>query len=182
MDNSKAADGWASSITASLLASTIDEAQDANSNRFVALATKSETEGDTNEGHDKEDSPQFGSGNKMSRAEDSKQTEAEAKAEEAATRKAENMGEAEESAEAGAHRNADLECSTCGEHFPVDDYPITQGCEHKFETCRQCLEAWIDSQLDNTIVDRGIRCPSTCDRELSYAELKGQISSDLYSK
>jgi hypothetical protein len=78
-------------------------------------------------------------------------------------------------------QKANPECTTCGERFPMDN-AVVDGCAYEPETCRVCLEAWIDSQLDNTIVEDGMRCPSTCDRLLSYSDLKDKISLDVYQK
>ncbi|KAJ4344864.1 uncharacterized protein N0V89_012608 [Didymosphaeria variabile] len=183
MGYSKAAGSWASSTTFSMWASA-----NASSNRFAALAAETESDGEASEGLEEEVYTQLGSGenriqSKSKPAKKSKKhAKAEAKAEAVTGSEAGTKVEAEGSTGAGAHRNANLECSACGDRFPIEEYPVIEGCKHKPETCGQCLEAWIDSQLDNTIADGGIRCPSTCDRKLSYAELKGKISAGLHSK
>lgn len=119
---------------------------------------------------------------KSKRAKKLKKLKKQAKAETKAAAAAKVAAEEEKKARAVAFENASPECSICTQSFPGYTYPRIGGCDHEPETCERCLEAWVDSQLNNTIVEDGIRCPSICDRKLSFSDLKGKIASGLYEK
>lgn len=94
----------------------------------------------------------------------------------------ESIEEARGLKHANADEKLDLECSVCAGRFPIESYPVIDGCVHPTETCGQCLDTWVDSQLDTTIVKDGIRCPSACGRKLSYADLRGKVSSKTFNR
>ncbi|KAF1973958.1 hypothetical protein BU23DRAFT_120567 [Bimuria novae-zelandiae CBS 107.79] len=61
-------------------------------------------------------------------------------------------------------------------------FAVFAGCEHEPRTYPDCLEMWVDSQVNNSIIESGIRCPSTCDCTLTCADLKGKISPSLFER
>ncbi|KAF2440841.1 hypothetical protein P171DRAFT_488431 [Karstenula rhodostoma CBS 690.94] len=171
MEYMKVAKEWA---TAVMWSNTPHEAQNWKHGRSPGLQAQNEAMEQVNE-HDDEDTSQALPGKARNRA---KCKRAKKKAEAAAKEKA----EAAARSQMIVFEKANPECSTCAQRFPADTYPRIEGCAHEPETYEECLEGRVDSQLDNTIVEDGIRCPSTCDRKLSLADLKGKISRNLYEK
>lgn len=74
------------------------------------------------------------------------------------------------------------ECFTCAQSLDVEVYPRVDGCTHEPDICKECLEAWIKSQIFDFIVGGAIRCPSICDRKFSLFDLGGKISPILFDK
>ena len=67
----------------------------------------------------------------------------------------------EEKAAEEAYRKAHPECSSCGDEFPNGGLAVFDDCEHEPEICAECLEGWVESQLDSTVVEARSTCPST---------------------
>lgn len=82
----------------------------------------------------------------------------------------------------GVYQKAQSECMSCGDQFPDEVTTLFDQCAHEREFCPKCLERWVQIQLESTMIEEGVRCPSTCTRILKCKDLRGSISTTLYGR
>ena len=77
-----------------------------------------------------------------------------------------------------------FECFSCAverttTQFP--DYNPTETCDHLINTCKQCLRAWIDVQMESTVVKGGIKCPQ-CDEVMKGKDVKMATTKKVFER
>jgi len=80
--------------------------------------------------------------------------------------------EAEEKRKLAEH-NKPRECVVCGDSKKPLDFPsrpATRECEHKPQTCTDCMQSWLSSEFDSKGTD-GINCPE-CPQSLSHGDFR----------
>jgi hypothetical protein len=73
------------------------------------------------------------------------------------------------------------ECSVCGDEKPIKgEFPsrITAKCKHDVHTCKECLQAWITSQLDTVSWDM-IHCPE-CKHHLKHKDVQKYAENEVF--
>lgn len=79
-------------------------------------------------------------------------------------------------------KTKERECASCSEILSKDTFPRLAACTHEPDTCKQCLEMWVETQLNIANWDR-IACPSEgCSQLLSHDSLKDQVAEELYNR
>ena len=76
----------------------------------------------------------------------------------------------------------DQECVVCGDSKAMHDYPEsppTPRCSHKAQTCTECLQAWMASEIE-TKGCQGIKC-GECPELLDYADVQRASSDHTFS-
>jgi hypothetical protein len=74
------------------------------------------------------------------------------------------------------------DCAVCGDSKSPLDFPInapTLYCEHPPQTCADCLQTWIASELD-TKGCQGLTC-SQCPQVLQYADVQRTASEETFA-
>jgi hypothetical protein len=77
-----------------------------------------------------------------------------------------------------------FECAVCGDEKRRREFPdlITEECRHSVNCCMDCLEQWIESQLESQGWDR-IKCPdSSCNKLLRRTDMKECASPEAYAR
>jgi hypothetical protein len=76
----------------------------------------------------------------------------------------------------------EVECSTCAESLPAEDFPSLSACEHKPDVCRSCLLAWLAASMDSTVWEN-IECPSSgCKSHISHEDVKTHAPQDVFAR
>ena len=74
------------------------------------------------------------------------------------------------------------DCVVCGDSKTTLDFPAkppTTACEHKPQTCTECLESWMTSEVD-TKGSESIKCPE-CPQTLSYTDIQRAASPTTFA-
>lgn len=75
-------------------------------------------------------------------------------------------------------------CHTCltdrtSSQFP--DYNPTDTCDHLINTCRQCLRAWIVSQIESKAFTPHIKCPQ-CGEKMTRGDVELAVTKKVFAK
>jgi hypothetical protein len=73
-------------------------------------------------------------------------------------------------------------CEVCETDLPATDFPQpTSQCQHRLQTCRTCVEAWIAVNLNTQSPDR-IVCPEPyCGKPLEHADIARFSPADTFA-
>ena len=77
-----------------------------------------------------------------------------------------------------------IQCQICTVAKIETSYPQeppASTCLHSSETCRTCLEKWLESQVDNADSSSRIQCPQ-CDEVISYQDIKRLALPEAFEK
>lgn len=75
------------------------------------------------------------------------------------------------------------DCTVCAESKTALDFPSdapSLSCTHQVQTCRDCLSAWLASELADK-GHRALSCPQ-CSAALSHSEIQRAASSDTFAQ
>lgn len=57
-------------------------------------------------------------------------------------------------------RKVEYRCVRCGQNKPSRSFPRTNPtprCDHDINTCKECLQAWVDTQIRDDLLVAGVR-------------------------
>jgi hypothetical protein len=73
-----------------------------------------------------------------------------------------------------------LECSVCGDNFPLYDFPRLGACSHEPRVCQECLLGWLDQRMASTTWEQ-IQCPSSgCTNVISHDDVKKYAPAETF--
>ncbi|KAL2132302.1 hypothetical protein VTI74DRAFT_3965 [Chaetomium olivicolor] len=77
---------------------------------------------------------------------------------------------------------ATVTCSACIEKKTLGEMParITSGCYHQPTVCRDCLDQWLYSCMENGVVNR-MKCPD-CSELLEYDEVRRNTTKETFER
>ena len=81
-----------------------------------------------------------------------------------------------------AARARQRECVVCGDSKDPFDFPAaapTSKCDHPAQTCTECLQAWMESEIETKGCD-GITCPE-CAQLLEHNEIQAAASAETFA-
>lgn len=74
------------------------------------------------------------------------------------------------------------DCAVCDERYRIGDMPALMNCTHRPETCADCYEGWISSQLNGSSW-REAKCPVRgCEMLLTYQEIQQYASRAIFQQ
>jgi hypothetical protein len=75
------------------------------------------------------------------------------------------------------------DCNICGEAQAGQQFlPATLDCDHDIDYCRECLQNWIESQMDTKGWDK-ITCPETqCRKTLDANDIQRSVAKETYQR
>jgi hypothetical protein len=76
------------------------------------------------------------------------------------------------------------ECHTClvsriSSQFPNSN--PTSACEHLINTCKRCLKAWVESQIETSVFTPQIACPE-CEQKMGRDDVEGAVTQKLFAR
>ncbi|KAF2192512.1 hypothetical protein K469DRAFT_553519 [Zopfia rhizophila CBS 207.26] len=79
-------------------------------------------------------------------------------------------------------RPSTRDCAVCGEATPIPDFPALVDCSHRPQTCVDCYQGWIASELSNNQWNK-IKCPEhKCRVILKHHEVQQYATAEVYAK
>lgn len=77
---------------------------------------------------------------------------------------------------------ADRSCALCADDKPLTSFPVwvTAECAHQSNTCLDCVQAWIDSKLEDGAHDK-LTCPE-CNKPLEHMDIENLATQEQFSK
>lgn len=76
------------------------------------------------------------------------------------------------------------ECHTCMVSTISSQFPNsnpTSACEHLINTCKRCLKAWVESQIETSVFTPHIACPE-CEQKMGRADVEGAVTQKLFAR
>ena len=87
-------------------------------------------------------------------------------------------------------RKVEYRCVRCGQNKPSRSFPRTNPttrCDHDINTCKECLQAWVDTQIRDDLLVAGVRdhisyrlrCPE-CPELIQAADIRAIATPRMY--
>jgi len=57
----------------------------------------------------------------------------------------------------------------------------TSTCKHLINTCKRCLKAWVESQIETSVFTPHIACPE-CDEKMGREDVEGVVTKRVFAR